>query len=76
MAKLLCIKTLSTKHITFREGEIYKGNKVNDNWWCVDAVGVDANIFDRHFVNKDYISGFKANRNNVDDEEELMVVTQ
>lgn len=77
MANLLCIETLSTTRITFKDGEIYKGNKINNNWWCVDAVGVEAKIFDKHFVNKDYISGLKIGKKDTNSEdEELKMVSE
>ena len=53
MATLMCVKTLQTKHITFREGETYDGNKVNDTWWSVDAVGVKNEDINTYFINKE-----------------------
>jgi len=49
---LLCVKTLTVKSGTFKEGETYKGSKVNTNWWVVDAIGVSASEFDEYFTEK------------------------
>lgn len=61
MGNLICIKTLEVNSksgkYTFREGEKYNGNKINDKWWCVDAIGVETKSFDEYFVNEDYVSG-------------------
>ena len=47
--KINCIKELQTKHITFKEGENYAGNRVNNNYWIVDSVGVETKVFEEHF---------------------------
>ena len=47
--KVRCIGQLQTKHLTFRPGEDYSGNKVNEHWWVIDAVGVDTDNFSSHF---------------------------
>jgi hypothetical protein len=44
-----CIKELQTKHITFKVNEEYKAQKVNENWYCVDSVGIKIEDFDKHF---------------------------
>lgn len=50
MAKTInCIKELETKHVTFKLGEIYAGNKINDNYWIVDSVGIETKVFEEHF---------------------------
>ena len=61
MDKLLCIENLeidrksSGKH-TFKKNEHYEGDKINNDWWCIDSIGVEAIIFDKHFVKEeDYI---------------------
>ena len=47
--RINCIKELQTKHITFKEGENYAGNRVNNNYWIVDSVGVETKVFEEHF---------------------------
>lgn len=76
MKKLLCINTLeierkNSSKYTFREGERYNGNKINDNWWCIDSVGVDASVFDKYFIDEKYISGYVKKQ-----DDELDVVTK
>lgn len=44
-----CIKELETKHVTFKPGETYAGNKINDNYWIVDSVGIETKVFEEHF---------------------------
>ena len=40
---------LQTKYIAFKKGEVYTGNKINDNYWIVDSVGIETKIFEGHF---------------------------
>jgi hypothetical protein len=47
--RIKCIKELQTKHMTFRENETYDAQKVNENWYCVDAVGISSEDFNKHF---------------------------
>ena len=47
--KINCIKELQTKHITFKAGESYIGNRINDNYWIVDSVGIETKVFEEHF---------------------------
>ena len=44
-----CIKQYQNKRYTFKEGETYKGNQINDIWWVIDAVGVNAEDFNEYF---------------------------
>jgi hypothetical protein len=44
-----CIKELQTKHVTFRLNEEYNAQKVNEHWYCVDAVGIKIYDFGKHF---------------------------
>ena len=44
-----CTKELQTKHITFRKGESYTGNRINNNYWIVDSVGIETKVFEEHF---------------------------
>ena len=47
--KLRCIKELQTKKITFRVGEIYRGTSVNDTWYLVESVGINAKNVKEYF---------------------------
>lgn len=47
--KVKCLKELQTKHVTFRVNEEYNAQRVNDNWYCVDAVGMKIEDFNKHF---------------------------
>jgi len=47
--KVICTKELQTKHTTFKENEEYNAQKVNENWYCVDAVGISSEDFNKHF---------------------------
>ena len=47
--KIICINELQTKHCTFRIGEEYRGNVVNEHWWVVEAVGVKGDEFEMYF---------------------------
>ncbi len=47
--KVKCIKELQTKHMTFRLNEEYNAQRVNEHWYCVDAVGIGSDNFDEHF---------------------------
>ena len=49
LGTIKCTKELQTKHITFKEGESYTGNRINDNYWIVDSVGVETKVFEEHF---------------------------
>ena len=47
--KVKCIKEFATKHTTFRVNEEYDAQKVNENWYCVEAVGISNDNFHNHF---------------------------
>ena len=47
--KVKCIKELTTKHTTFRENEEYDAQKVNEDWYCVEAVGIKSENFSKYF---------------------------
>ena len=47
--KVKCIKEFVTKHTTFRENEEYDAQKVNESWYCVEAVGINTEDFNKHF---------------------------
>ena len=47
--KVRCIEQLQTKQVTFRPGEEYTGNEINERWWIVDSVGVETEEFHLHF---------------------------
>ena len=65
--KVICIEELSGKTNTFKKGEIYTSNKINDKWWCIDAVGIDNDTFNKHFSNK---------INDIEEEENLKIVNE
>ena len=46
---VLCIEKLTTSKMTFKEGEAYIGNAVNDDYWVIESVGVRTEDFDMHF---------------------------
>ena len=47
--KVKCVKELQTKHMTFRLNEEYDAQRVNEHWYCVDAVGIGSDNFGNHF---------------------------
>ena len=47
--KVKCIKEFATKHTTFRVNEEYDAQKVNESWYCVEAVGISNDNFHNHF---------------------------
>ena len=49
MLTVKCTKELQTKHVTFKNGESYSGNRINDNYWIVDSVGVETKVFEDCF---------------------------
>ena len=55
-----CKKELVTKHLTFKTGEEYEASKINDNWWLIDAVGVNKDDFTKCFDKIEEISNIKA----------------
>ena len=44
-----CIEQIATKHMTFRPGETYEGNEINEHFWIVDSVGIATEDFNLHF---------------------------
>ena len=49
MMVVRCIEQFNTSRMTFRAGESYTGNSVNENWWVVDSTGVKTEDFHLHF---------------------------
>ena len=47
--KIKCFKTYIKRNISFKEGEEYNGNQVNENWFCIDAIGIVKDDFNEHF---------------------------
>lgn len=47
-----CIKNFQTPSFNFKEGEKYGGAKINDKWYCIEAVGVSKEDFDEHFIDE------------------------
>lgn len=51
--KVVCVEKLQTKKLTFDVGKEYNSSKVNDTWWLVDSVAVNANDFEKYFRESD-----------------------
>ena len=51
--KVVCVEKLQTKKLTFDVGKEYNSSKVNDAWWLVDSVAVNANDFEKYFRESD-----------------------
>lgn len=49
MKIVLCIEKLNVGKYTFKEGEAYFANNINENYWLVDTVGVKTEDFTLHF---------------------------
>ena len=49
MLNVTCIEQLQTKHLTFKPGEMYNANQINEHWWVVDSVGVSVEDFNLYF---------------------------
>jgi hypothetical protein len=75
MKRVMCIEKLTIRNFTFREGEEYIGNIVNDNYWIVETVGIPTDEFTLHFevieeLEYDKVSGNTIETNNKFIEEE------
>lgn len=45
-----CIKEFETKYHKFNTNETdLKANKINDNWWLIDSIGISDEDFKKHF---------------------------
>lgn len=49
MMNVICLKDYQNRHTTFRKGEVYTATKVNENWYCVEAVGIRTEDFSNYF---------------------------
>ena len=47
--KVICTEQLQTNRSTFRAGEEYTANEINEHWWVVDSMGVETEDFLLHF---------------------------
>ena len=47
--KVICTEQLQTNRSTFRTGEEYTANKINEHWYVVDSIGVETEDFLLHF---------------------------
>ena len=47
--KVICTEQLQTRRGTFRAGEEYTGNQINEHWWLIDSIGVETEEFLLHF---------------------------
>lgn len=66
MKLVLCIEKFTMRNITFREGEAYVGNEVNDKYWVVESIGIPTEEFHLHFeIQDDIISGNSETSNDV-----------
>ena len=76
MEELLCIENLEVNRknskYSFKNGEHYKASKINDNWWCIDSIGVEAEMVNKHFVNEKYVKGINKK---TQEEENLEIVS-
>lgn len=62
MKIVLCIERLTIGKFSFKEGETYLANKINENYWMVDTVGVKTEDFTLHFeIQEDVPSGNTKN---------------
>ena len=62
MKIVLCIEKLNVGKYTFKEGEAYFANNINENYWLVDTVGVKTEDFTLHFeIQEDVPSGNTKN---------------
>ena len=50
MQNLLCKHAIAIGKHTFKENERYKGEKINEHWWCIDAIGVKTNDMENNFT--------------------------
>ena len=49
MILVRCIEQISLGGVTFKAGENYTGNTINEEWWVVDSVGITTEDFHLHF---------------------------
>lgn len=48
--KAKCIKEFETKYKTFKPDEEIEVNEVNKDWFIVDAIGINKEIFKDYFI--------------------------
>lgn len=48
---VVCVKDLDTKHLKFDKGSEWDATRINDEWWCIDAVGIKEKQFKTYFKN-------------------------
>lgn len=49
MVEVKCKRKLATKYATFVEDEVYYGSKINSQYYLVEAVGIEKDVFEEHF---------------------------
>ena len=49
MTIVMCIENFSQHGFTFKVGEKYIGNAVNENYWIIESIGVNIEDFILHF---------------------------
>ena len=60
MKIVLCIEKLTIGGFTFREGEAYLANMVNEHYWVVESIGVSDEDFPMHFEIQEELVKVKA----------------
>ena len=49
MKIIMCIEKFEQHGFTFKTGETYVGNVVNENYWIIESIGVNMEDFILHF---------------------------
>ena len=49
MNKYIALYDITIGKYQFIKGNVYSGTRINDNWYCIDSVGVNAETFNVNF---------------------------
>ena len=49
MNKYIALYDITIGKYQFIKGNVYSGTRINDNWYCIDSVGVNAETFNANF---------------------------
>ncbi len=49
MNKFEALYDITIGKYTFNKGNVYTGTRINDNWYCIDSVGVNVTDFNKNF---------------------------
>ena len=49
MNKYIALYDIAIGKYQFIKGNVYTGTRINDNWYCIDSVGVDVETFNVNF---------------------------